>query len=164
MFITPMPREDVPAYLRGFSDWYAQSLSDVRQSTVDEMQAGVAAFLNPQLDAEGVPIGTVVFDIRCEQLDANVGVLWAGGADFGLGPVFFIHDLRIHPPFRRRGFAREALDCVYEIAEAQGGTCGVALSVLATNTVARELYASNGFLPVSEVLIRPFRRPAAETA
>jgi ribosomal protein S18 acetylase RimI-like enzyme len=156
MLITPMPKEDVPGYLRGFSDWYAQSLSDVVPRDVDTMHASVAGFLRPQLTADGLPQGSIVFDIHSEQLAKNVGVVWAGGADFGFGPLFFIHDLRIHPPFRRRGFARAALDCIYEIGKEQGDTCGVALSVLASNAAARDLYASNGFEPLSEVMIRRF--------
>ncbi len=157
MLITPMPPNEVPAYLRGFAEWYAQSLADADpEAAVGDLHASVAAFLAPQLGADGLPRGSTVFDIHSEQLAANVGVLWAGGADFGFGPLVFIHDLRIHPPFRRKGFARCALDAVQEIGRAQGSTRGVALSVMAGNAVARELYASTGFQPVSEVLIRRF--------
>lgn len=156
MLIMPMPRQDVPAYLRGFADWYVQSLSDVAPRSVDDLQARVGAYLQPQLDADGVPIGSTVFDLHAEEVSQNVGVVWAGGADLGFGPLFFVHDLRIHPPFRGRGFARTALDHIYEIAKAEKSLVGVALSVLASNTLARELYVSSGFEPVSEVLLKRF--------
>lgn len=156
MLLIPMNRAEIPGYLRGFSDWYVQALSDAGPGSVDDLQASVAAFLRPQLDEEGVPIGTTVFEIRPEADRPPVGALWAGGVNLGFGPLFYLHDLRIYPPFRGRGHAREALEAVCTIVQQRGGACGVALSVLAGNTVARELYAKNGFKPLSEVLLRTF--------
>ena len=156
MLITPMPKDEVPAYLRGFADWYAQSLSDAAPHAIDDVHAKVADFLKPNLGADGLPHDSVIFHLHSEQLAENVGVLWAGGADFGFGPLCYVHDLRIHPPYRRRGFARAALECLYDIGKDQGQTRGIALSVLTSNPAARTLYAASGFSPLSEIMIRRF--------
>jgi ribosomal protein S18 acetylase RimI-like enzyme len=158
MYLTPMSPADIPAYLRGFVDWHAQALMDANigdVKEVDDLHARARAHLQPQLRDDGTPVGSTIFDIRTDDEQHKVGVLWAGGADFGFGPLFFIHDLRIHAPFRGRGFAREALEEIHQIAVERGGVVGIALSVLASNTVARELYRSTGFKVLSEVMVRP---------
>jgi ribosomal protein S18 acetylase RimI-like enzyme len=161
MYLTPMSPADVPAYLRGFVDWHAQAMLEAgvgigAGADVDDLHARARAQLEPQLGPDGLPVGSTIFDVRTGDTEEKVGVLWAGGADFGFGPLFYVHDLRIHAPFRGRGFGREALDDVYEIAKARGGVVGVALSVLASNAVARELYRSSGFAVLSEVMVRRF--------
>ena len=159
MLLAPMSAADVPAYFRGFVDWHAQAMLDAEVAEVgdvDDLHARALAHLRPQLGEDGVPVGSTVFDICTNDTEEKVGVLWAGGADFGFGPLLYIHDIRIHPPFRGRGVAREALDDVYEIARERGGVVGVALSVLASNQAARELYRSSGFTLLSQVMVRTF--------
>ena len=103
-----------------------------------------------------MPKDSTVFDILVEGEAGPVGAAWCGGADFGSGPTQFIHDLRIFPPFRRRGYGREALDTIVHFARKSGSLRGVALSVLARNTEAAALYAKEGFSPLSQVLIKSF--------
>ena len=152
-----MSPADIPAYLCGFADWHAQALLDVAIGDgrdIDELHARAQAQIQPQFGENGLPVGSTIFDLCTNDANERVGVLWAGGADFGFGPLFYIHDLRIHAPFRRRGFAREALDEVYQIAKERGGVVGVALSVLAGNAAARELYRASSFRVLSEVMVR----------
>ena len=154
--IVPMPVERVPAYFRGFAEWYAEALADLGCAPPDALHAHVEAYLRPYLGEDGLPAGSMVFDILVDDLPEPVGATWCGGVDLGFGPVFYVHDLRIHAPFRRRGYAREALATIHELSRARGGLRGVGLSVLVHNAVARRLYAADGFRPLSQVLVKPF--------
>ncbi len=162
LLIKPMSRDRIPAYIRGFADWYAHALADSGQGTVDELHPQVLGHITPGLDGEGAPIGSTVFDIYSDAHDAPVGVVWAGEMDFGLGKFLYVHDLRIHAPFRRRGLARRVLGDIHSIARAQGQCRGVALSVLISNAGARELYAESGFVALSQVMIRPISAPTVD--
>jgi len=162
--IVPMPAERVPAYFRSFAEWYAEALTDLAGPDADELHARVLAYLQPYLGADGLPAGSMVFDIFADGLSTPVGATWCGGVDLGFGPVFYVHDLRIFAPFRRRGYAKEALATIHDLSRARGGLRGVGLSVLVQNTTARQLYLEAGFLPVSQVLVKPFRTPPASFA
>jgi predicted GNAT family acetyltransferase len=82
-------------------------------------------------------------------------VVWAGGANFGFGPLFYVHDLRIFPPYRRKGYAAEVLETLATTVKQQEALRGMALSVMAGNVVAADLYAKSGFRPVSTVMFKP---------
>jgi len=160
--IVPMPAAKLRAYLRGFADWYAEALGEVGYGAgLDEACGGADALhdrvaaLIPGLDADGMPAGSTVFDILVAGEPAPVGATWCGPADFGFGPILYIHDLRVFAPFRRKGYAREALATIRALSKARGHVKGVGLSVLARNTVARDLYLANGFVPISQVLFQP---------
>jgi ribosomal protein S18 acetylase RimI-like enzyme len=154
--IVPMPAERVPAYFRGFAEWYAEALADLGCSPADELHRHVEAYLRPYLGDDGLPAGSMVFDIFADDRPEPVGAAWCGGVDLGFGPVFYVHDLRIHAPYRRKGYAKEALATIHELSRARGGLRGVGLSVLAHNVIAKRLYAADGFRPVSQVLVKPF--------
>jgi ribosomal protein S18 acetylase RimI-like enzyme len=151
-----MPAEKVPAYFRGFVDWYAEALAELGHRGDDDLYVHVAQYLKPWLDANSLPIASTVFDILVDDIATPVGAAWCGSADFGFGPIFYIHDLRIFAPWRRKGYAKEALETIYALAKARSGARGVGLSVLAHNVGARALYAAHGFVPISEIMIRPF--------
>ena len=56
----------------------------------------------------------------------------------------FIFDFEILTPFRRRGYASQALDALVTLAKTQGFD-RLALHVFGSNTAARELYKKSGF-------------------
>ena len=159
--IVPMPAERVPAYFRTFAEWYAEALADLACTPPDGLHEQVLAYLQPYLGADGLPAGSMVFDIFADDLPAPVGATWCGGADLGFGPVFYVHDLRVFAPFRRKGYAKEALATIHDLAQARGGLRGIGLSVLVQNTLAHRLYLDDGFLPISQVLVKPFRTAPA---
>ena len=154
--IVPMPAERVAGYFRGFAEWYAEALADLGCTGGADLHAHVLAYLQPYLGADGLPASSMVFDILADDLPEPVGATWCGGADLGFGPVFYVHDLRIFAPYRRKGYAKEALATIHELSQARGDLRGVGLSVLVQNTIARQLYLDDGFVPVSQVLVKPF--------
>jgi ribosomal protein S18 acetylase RimI-like enzyme len=154
--IVPMPVAKVPAYFRGFVDWYAEALAELGHQGDDDLHAHVSNYLKPWLDADGLPLASTVFDILLDDIPAPIGAAWCGGTDFGFGPVFYIHDLRIFAPWRGKGYAKAALETIYALSKVRSGARGVGLSVLTHNVVARRLYETHGFVPISQIMIRPF--------
>jgi GNAT superfamily N-acetyltransferase len=162
--IVPMPAERVQAYFKTFADWYAEALSDLACTEPEGLHEHVRAYLQPYLGADGLPASSGVFDIFADDLPDPVGATWCGGVDLGFGPIFYIHDLRIFAPFRRKGYAKEALATIHDLSRARGSLHGLGLSVLVQNTVARQLYLDDGFVPISQVLVKPFRTCAVPLA
>lgn len=153
--LVPMAPERVTDYFRSLVDWYAEALGEHGCGQADGLHASATRYFMPYIDGRGMPTDSAVFDIVVEGETQAVGAAWCGGADFGSGPTQFIHDLRIFPPFRRKGYGREALDTIVHFARKSGGVSGVALSVLAGNTGAAALYAAEGFVPLSQVMVKP---------
>ncbi|MDR5693040.1 GNAT family N-acetyltransferase [Agromyces indicus] len=79
--------------------------------------------------------------------DEEAGWLWIGpwGDE---GTVWWVWDLMVHEPFRRRGVARRAMIAGEEVARAHGAT-SLMLNVFAYNEGAIALYRTLGFLPAS---------------
>ncbi len=85
-----------------------------------------------------------LYTIREAEGDQAVGVLWFK-ANLELSKAAgFIFDLEIDEPFRRKGYARQAMLELEKIARAMG-LRQLALHVFAYNTEARALYESLGY-------------------
>ena len=65
---------------------------------------------------------------------------------FRAAPVLNLHDLAVHPDFRRQGIGRELLKKI-ELHATRTGCCRVTLEVRQDNQAAQELYRSLGFGP-----------------
>jgi len=78
---------------------------------------------------------------------AQIGFLWWTVIDRTSGTEAFVLDLVIFPPFRRRGYAKEAMrrleDHVSEL-----GLVTISLSVSEHNIAARSLYTALNYQPV----------------
>jgi ribosomal protein S18 acetylase RimI-like enzyme len=153
--IVTMPRERVPGYFELFSEWYAEALVESGRLAANDAHEHVRAYLAPYLDRDGLPRGSQVFDLIVEGEPEPVGATWCGGVNVGFGEIFYIHDLRVHPPYRRRGYARRALATIHALAAERGGGAGVGLSVLARNSIALGLYAAMGWEALSHVMFKP---------
>jgi ribosomal protein S18 acetylase RimI-like enzyme len=88
-----------------------------------------------------------LYTIRSEGGEA-VGVLWFKANLDSARASGFIFDIEIHEPFRRKGFAREAMLELEKIAR-QMGLKQLGLHVFAYNTGARTLYESLGYQAAS---------------
>jgi GNAT superfamily N-acetyltransferase len=153
--IVPMPAVRVPDYFRLFTEWYAEALVESGRLAPGDAHEQVRAYLSPYLDRDGVPRGSQVFDLCVEGEPEPVGATWCGGVNVGFGEIFYVHDLRVFPPYRRRGYARHALATIHALARQNASGAGVGLSVLARNSVAHALYRSQGWQPLSHVLFKP---------
>ena len=86
--------------------------------------------------------GQFVYKLVNEGAEA-VGLLWYGSPDNRPGEAY-IFQFEIYEPFRRRGYASQALSALGVQAKAQGFK-RLALHVFGFNTAAREMYRKSGF-------------------
>ncbi len=76
-----------------------------------------------------------------------VGMLWVQVMQKPM-PSAFIYNIEIHPQFRRRGYAEQAMLRLEEEAR-RLGLEGIRLHVFGHNTAARPLYEKLGYLPTN---------------
>ena len=91
-----------------------------------------------QVDAEPVPVGMIWFEVNRR----------------GLRTVAFVYDIVVYEPYRRRGYARQALRIVEEQARALGAE-RIALHVFGYNDGARALYAGLGYTVTDYSMAKP---------
>lgn len=89
---------------------------------------------------------TVLFLAFSDQQAVGLAVCFFGFSTFVAKPLLNIHDLIVHPDFRRRGVARDILTRVAQHAE-QEGCCKVTLEVRCDNAAAQSLYRQCDFSP-----------------
>lgn len=94
-----------------------------------------------------------LYTIRESEQDEAVGVLWLK-TDFDTSRATgFIFDLEIHEPYRRRGFARQAMQELENVARGMG-LRQLGLHVFAHNHGARTLYEELGYQIASLNMIK----------
>ncbi|WP_427016340.1 GNAT family N-acetyltransferase [Pseudarthrobacter sp. P1] len=96
-------------------------------------------------DAQG---STVLRAVRGAHECGSV-VLAAAGESAAWPAALVLRDLRVDPPWRRRGLGAALVAAVEELAAASGAELLV-LEVDTSNAAAARLYASRGWLPVGE--------------
>jgi GNAT superfamily N-acetyltransferase len=88
----------------------------------------------------------IVFLAQLDTEPVGLAVCFLGYSTFAARPLVNIHDLIVHPNFRRRGVASQLLAAV-EARARELGCCKVTLEVRADNAAGRSLYAARGFSP-----------------
>lgn len=86
----------------------------------------------------------IVFLAQWDTEPVGLAVCFLGYSTFAARALVNVHDLIVHPSFRRRGVAVRLLEAVEARARALG-CCKVTLEVRTDNVVARSLYAARGF-------------------
>lgn len=81
----------------------------------------------------------------------RVGYLWFGVETRGKRTAAFVYDLLVYERYRRRGYARAAMEAM-ERELRTGGTARVSLHVFGSNSGAITLYRSLGF-EVSDLIM-----------
>jgi len=81
-----------------------------------------------------------LFNIVAGPPDENVGMVWVALEPRG----GFIYDLMVYEPFRRRGYAEEAIRLAEQVAREKGAD-KISLHVFGSNIGARKLYTKLGY-------------------
>lgn len=138
--LQPMPDERV-------AEWIAQSFEVYLAERIESGEAPDVAEAKVQRShAENFPNGRPlathrVFNVLAD--DEVVGWLWIGPQLAG-SDTWWVFDIEILEPYRRRGYARAALELGHEQARSLGATA-MGLNVFGFNTGARELYEKLGY-------------------
>jgi ribosomal protein S18 acetylase RimI-like enzyme len=82
----------------------------------------------------------------------KVGLLWYASPPKQPG-LAFIYDFEIYPPFRRRGFASQAIAALEQEAKSRG-LKRIELHVFGHNTAARALYNKMGFVEANVMMTK----------
>ena len=85
-----------------------------------------------------------------------VGHAWFTIEDREPGRVVFIYDIEVYEAFRRRGYARQALEAIDDHAREEG-CIGVMLHVFGYNEAARNLYRSAGYEETNVIMLKRVR-------
>ena len=140
VILQPMPDDRV-------REWIAQSFSVYLAERIESGEAPDVAEAKVRLShAENFPNEQPLPSHRVYDVLANgevVGWLWIGPQIAG-SDTWWVFDIEIAEPFRRRGHARAALELGQEEAKALGATA-MGLNVFGFNTGARELYEKLGY-------------------
>jgi len=138
--LEPMPPERLPAWIddqtRGYLE--ARMLAGESREVAEERSSRSRDENFP----DGRPLEThLVFDVWAD--DTVVGHLWLGPFPAGT-TEWWVFDIEIGEPYRRRGYARRALELGHAAAKQRGATA-IGLNVFGYNTGAQELYDSLGY-------------------
>lgn len=100
------------------------------------------------LPADEKTPGHHLFVLRDTGLDAEIGYLWFSSTTRAGHSLAFLCQIYIHPPLRRQGHGRRAMQAFEQEARARGHDW-VGLHVFATNEHAHRLYQALGYRATS---------------
>ncbi len=146
-----MPATRLPAWLdRTMAEYVASRMQ--AGETREQAEANKQKSLD-QWFPDGSPAdGHLVWDVL-DQDDTAVGYLWIGPFAPG-GTDWWVFDVEIGEPHRRRGHARRALELGHRAAAEHGAT-SIGLNVFGYNTGAQELYAALGYQVTATQMQKP---------
>jgi len=110
----------------------------------DEAEANMARMVAQFLPQGLATPGHVFWVIEEEGSGAQVGALWVALAEEAGTRQFFVMDIQIYEPYRRRGYGTQAFQAMEETAREMGVT-SIALHVFADNHPARDMYRKLGY-------------------
>ena len=140
-----MPVEDVPAWLVSIKTEYVLSRMKSGESAAEANSAADKSF------ALHFPSGKLrehhlAYDVFAD--DEIVGYVWIGPQVDSKFDKWWVWDVEIFEPFRRRGYGRDAMILAEQKAKSAGAV-ELGLNVFGYNTGARSLYESMGYEPTS---------------
>lgn len=150
--LVPMDPADFDPYLEKLVRTYAaehiragrwsesEGLAKAREETRQLLPAGLAT------------PNHFLFSIRAHPQDEKVGMIWLALEPRGA----FVYDLLIFEPFRRKGYAEEAMRAVEQVAQEHGAR-KISLHVFGDNVGARKLYSKLGYSETNVVMAKSLR-------
>jgi ribosomal protein S18 acetylase RimI-like enzyme len=94
-----------------------------------------------------------LFNILAGSASEKVGALWLAIEPRG----GFVYDLLVFEPYRRRGYAEQAMTLLEEVARGKGAG-RISLHVFGDNAGARRLYTKLGYSETNVVMSKSLRR------
>jgi GNAT superfamily N-acetyltransferase len=110
----------------------------------DEAEANMARLVAQFLPQGLATPGHFFWTIEDRDAGAQVGGLWVALAEEAGARQFFVMDIQIYEPYRRRGYGTQAFRAMEDMAREMGVTA-IALHVFAGNHPARAMYRKLGY-------------------
>jgi RimJ/RimL family protein N-acetyltransferase len=155
--LTPLPEGRFPEFREHVAVHYAKDKVDAGAWSPEEAPRRARADLDALLPNGTSTRDHFLYEIRDASTAEEVGTLWFAVQDGGAGRGVWIYDIEIHAPFRRKGYAREALEAAEKKA-ADLGASKIELHVFGHNGAARALYEAAGYAPTSIVMSKQLHR------
>lgn len=149
--LTPMTEPDFQAYIAKAIQGYAREKIQAGNWTQDEAPERLRNQLESLLPQGIQTPNNYFFSLRDENGE-KVGILWYASRPKQPG-LAFIYDFEIYPPFRRRGFASQAIIALEQEAKSRG-LKRIELHVFGHNTAARALYNKMGFVETNVMMTK----------
>ncbi len=154
MQLIPMTDEDYADYLAETTPEYAAEHVQAGNWTAEEAEEKAYAQMKELLpDGPRTP-DNYMYMMHVEGETEPVGLIWVAILRKPLKTSAFIYDIIVHEPFRRRGYASEALNAVADQARELGAD-SLGLHVFGHNPGARTLYQKLGFIETDIIMKKP---------
>jgi RimJ/RimL family protein N-acetyltransferase len=148
--LEPMPAERLAVWIE--ADHQRYIASRMKSGESHETAVEKAEKSREENFPDGRPLDThLIFHVWSD--DTVVGNLWLGPYPAG-STDWWVFDIEIDEPHRRKGYARRALELGHAAAKERGATT-IGLNVFGYNTGAKELYDSLGY----EVTATQMKKP-----
>lgn len=141
--LVPMTAEEYQAYLeRAVREYAADKVRAGNWPEEEALERSRSEYLRHLPQGIETP-GQYVLNILNDAAE-QAGFLWYGRLE-NLPQTAFIFDFEVYAPFRRRGYARQALEEL-EMRAKKEGFRQIELHVFGFNTAARALYLQSGYI------------------
>ncbi|HEY1198571.1 MAG TPA: GNAT family N-acetyltransferase [Thermoplasmata archaeon] len=148
--LDPMDAADFDPYMDRLIRAYAQDNVRAGRWNSQEGLAEARKEVQGLLPAGRETPNHFFFTIHSGPTEEKVGAIW-----FAVQPRGgFVYDLLVFEPFRRRGYAQEAMRLIEEVAR-QKGVQRLSLQVFGDNPGARRLYAKLGYTEMAMMMSKP---------
>jgi ribosomal protein S18 acetylase RimI-like enzyme len=143
--LEPMPEDEFATWLLpSVRDLAAENVKCGRWAPEEALEMAKVEFRTMLPDAVHTR-GQLLYTVRDTASGTGVGTVWIAMQRKANRPEAYIYDLVIGEEYRGRGYGRAAMLAAIERARELGAE-SVGLHVFGHNRVARELYASLGFV------------------
>lgn len=142
--LVPMTADEFEPYLtRAIAGYAADNVKAGYWNSTEALQRSEQEFKH--LLPEGVATaGNYLYSIKDPDLGENVGMIWLAALERGSVKRGFIYDFKIVEAKQGRGYGRQALQAIDDVARSLG-LPSIGLHVFAHNSVARHLYETAGY-------------------
>jgi ribosomal protein S18 acetylase RimI-like enzyme len=151
--LVPMNEADFEPYLDRLIGEYAADHIRAGRWTAAEGLAEARKEVGKLLPSGRESPNQYIFSIVAGAPESKVGVLWLASEPRG----GFVYDLRVFEPFRRHGYAEEAMRLAEEVARSKG-LDKISLHVFGDNVSARRLYTRLGYAETHVIMSKSLAR------
>ncbi|MCI4325680.1 MAG: GNAT family N-acetyltransferase [Thermoplasmata archaeon] len=148
--LTPMNAEEFAPYLENLVRTYAEENARAGRWSQADALAESRKEIERLLPAGRETPNHSFFQIASDPAGERVGDLWLAIEPRG----GFVYDLNVYEPFRRKGYAEQAMRLAEGVARDRGAS-KISLHVFAENRGARKLYVKLGYSETNVMMSKP---------
>ena len=153
--LIPMPEDEFLAFFETVAASHAEDNIAAGRWSASEAATLAREETKRLLPANEKTPENYLFVLQDTGLGAEIGCLWFGTMSRATKKVAYLYQIYIHPLFRRKGYARQAM-LAFEKEALSRKYDALALHVFATNEGAHRLYQAMGYRASSITMRKEF--------